>query len=314
MCGVISLLILRGPGGEKKYFSKKSFTGFHSHPPPHQYLREIREIRLTSFVLGLDHSDVAAAVMAPFYDGFNPKFELHSDDIAGIRRLYPLREGTTGATESSLLTDESSTDLSSTATSAARPPFRTRYSSPRTTTSSSHTISFARDDKTTASATITSKATPKTPVTTTAVTVVTSSHDSSSGNNVDGPETLDDEILTTSAALPNSTTVTSVTRAVTTVTAAVPTTSSGALLNITSTAAPATDIISLRNSTDSPDLCNESFVIDAITTSDGAGYLFSGNRRLGCLLPHLAVQLTSGCCCRRLLLDNQRHGRGPPSG
>ncbi len=38
--------------------------------------------------LGLAHSDVQQALMAPFYRGYQPNFELHSDDIAGIRALY----------------------------------------------------------------------------------------------------------------------------------------------------------------------------------------------------------------------------------
>lgn len=38
--------------------------------------------------LGLSHSDVEASIMAPFYSSYNPNIKLHSDDIAGIRRLY----------------------------------------------------------------------------------------------------------------------------------------------------------------------------------------------------------------------------------
>ena len=38
--------------------------------------------------LGLEHSDVRGAVMAPFYTGYNPNFSLHQDDIDGIRYLY----------------------------------------------------------------------------------------------------------------------------------------------------------------------------------------------------------------------------------
>lgn len=38
--------------------------------------------------LGLGHSEVQSALMAPFYAGFTPNFRLDSDDIAGIRTLY----------------------------------------------------------------------------------------------------------------------------------------------------------------------------------------------------------------------------------
>ncbi|XP_044266341.1 matrix metalloproteinase-19-like isoform X2 [Tribolium madens] len=38
--------------------------------------------------LGLSHSDVREALMAPFYRGYEPLFELHEDDIQGIQALY----------------------------------------------------------------------------------------------------------------------------------------------------------------------------------------------------------------------------------
>ncbi|KAK9704416.1 Hemopexin [Popillia japonica] len=38
--------------------------------------------------LGLSHSDVKEALMAPFYRGYQPSFQLHNDDIQGIQILY----------------------------------------------------------------------------------------------------------------------------------------------------------------------------------------------------------------------------------
>lgn len=35
--------------------------------------------------LGLSHSDVRSALMAPFYRGFVPDFELDDDDVKGIQ-------------------------------------------------------------------------------------------------------------------------------------------------------------------------------------------------------------------------------------
>jgi matrix metalloproteinase-14 (membrane-inserted) len=38
--------------------------------------------------LGLSHSDVKTALMAPFYRGYEPHFQLDIDDIQGIQALY----------------------------------------------------------------------------------------------------------------------------------------------------------------------------------------------------------------------------------
>ncbi|KAM4690411.1 matrix metalloproteinase-18-like [Rhinophrynus dorsalis] len=38
--------------------------------------------------LGLDHSTVLGALMSPTYKGYNPKFQLHQDDIQAIQALY----------------------------------------------------------------------------------------------------------------------------------------------------------------------------------------------------------------------------------
>ncbi|XP_053966237.1 matrix metalloproteinase-14 isoform X2 [Anastrepha ludens] len=41
--------------------------------------------------LGLSHSDVRSALMAPFYRGFDPVFKLDSDDVLAIQALYGKR-------------------------------------------------------------------------------------------------------------------------------------------------------------------------------------------------------------------------------
>lgn len=38
--------------------------------------------------LGIEHSDVRDAIMYPYYTGYVPGMQLHSDDIAAIRYLY----------------------------------------------------------------------------------------------------------------------------------------------------------------------------------------------------------------------------------
>lgn len=38
--------------------------------------------------LGLSHSDEQKALMAPYYRGYKPGFQLHSDDIEAIQALY----------------------------------------------------------------------------------------------------------------------------------------------------------------------------------------------------------------------------------
>lgn len=48
--------------------------------------------------LGLSHSDVRSALMAPFYRGFDPAFQLDSDDIQGIQTLYGRKSYSGGTT------------------------------------------------------------------------------------------------------------------------------------------------------------------------------------------------------------------------
>ena len=38
--------------------------------------------------LGLGHSTDAKALMAPYYQGYDPNYKLNSDDIYRIQRLY----------------------------------------------------------------------------------------------------------------------------------------------------------------------------------------------------------------------------------
>ena len=42
--------------------------------------------------LGLSHSNVLGSLMYPWYQGYKPNFQLHSDDINAIQYLYGRKE------------------------------------------------------------------------------------------------------------------------------------------------------------------------------------------------------------------------------
>lgn len=243
--------------------------------------------------LGLDHSDVAAAVMAPFYDGFNPKFELHTDDIAAIRRLYPLREGTTGATESSSDTDEPSATVPSTL--PQRSPFRTRFTTPRSSPAD-HTITpTVATDSTTSSRNIFSFFPITASSTASTVTVSTRSwlfQTKERSTKVSTTfkfdslqqEMLDDEITRTAEAVTDTST------AAINTTTDVKTTSSETTAPTESTTPNNWTTINGSN-LQTPDLCDSNFIIDATTTYEGVGYMFSGKHK-----HNLVFQSEMYCC------------------
>ncbi|VVC43446.1 Hypothetical protein CINCED_3A002822 [Cinara cedri] len=69
--------------------------------------------------LGLSHSDVRSALMAPFYRGYDPSFSLDSDDVEAIQALYG---ASTSAEEAPDSDDDSTSQGSGKKTTTQEPP------------------------------------------------------------------------------------------------------------------------------------------------------------------------------------------------
>lgn len=69
--------------------------------------------------LGLSHSDIRSALMAPFYRGYDPSFSLDSDDVEAIQALYG---ASTSAEEAPDSDDDSTSQGSGKKTTTQEPP------------------------------------------------------------------------------------------------------------------------------------------------------------------------------------------------
>ncbi|XP_038045953.1 uncharacterized protein LOC119720369 [Patiria miniata] len=84
--------------------------------------------------LGLLHSNITDAVMAPYYRGYDPNFSLHEDDIAGIQALYGVPNTTAelNSTSEPIITIDTSQEPTSNEPTTTPRPTSTSQSSTTT--------------------------------------------------------------------------------------------------------------------------------------------------------------------------------------